>query len=53
MRLAFSYVRLIGSTPPLIYRSSIRLKKALNSSGASLMNVDTAVIAGIRLRVRF
>jgi porin len=29
------------------------LKKALNSSGASLMNVDTAVIAGIRLRVRF
>jgi porin len=29
------------------------LKKALNSSGASLMNVDTAVIAGIRFRVRF
>jgi porin len=29
------------------------LKKALNSSGASLMNVDTAVIGGIRLRVRF
>jgi porin len=29
------------------------LKKALNSSGASLMNVDTTVIAGIRFRVRF
>jgi porin len=29
------------------------LKKALNSSGAGLMNVDTAVIAGIRFRVRF
>jgi porin len=29
------------------------LKKALNSSGASLMNVDTAVIAGIRFRMRF
>ena len=31
------------------------LKKALNSSGSgmSLMNVDTALIAGLRLRVRF
>lgn len=29
------------------------LKRALNSSGTSLMNVDTAVIAGLRVRVRF
>jgi porin len=29
------------------------LKKALNSSETGLMNVDTAVIAGIRFRVRF
>jgi porin len=29
------------------------LKKALNSSGTSLMNVDTTVIAGLRFRVRF
>jgi porin len=29
------------------------LKKALNSSGTGLMNVDTAVVAGIRFRVRF
>lgn len=29
------------------------LKKALNSSGLGLMNVDTATIAGIRFRVRF
>jgi porin len=29
------------------------LKKSLNSSGTALMNVETAVIGGIRLRVRF
>ncbi len=29
------------------------LKKALNSSGLGLMNVDTATIAGIRFRIRF
>jgi porin len=29
------------------------LKKALNPSGASLMNINTAVIAGVRFRVRF
>jgi porin len=29
------------------------LKKALNSSGLSLVNVDTATVAGIRLRARF
>jgi porin len=29
------------------------LKKALSSSGPSLMNVDTATIAGIRFRIRF
>jgi porin len=29
------------------------LKKALNSSGLGLMNVETATIAGIRFRIRF
>jgi porin len=29
------------------------LKRTLDSSGTGLMNVDTDVIAGIRLRVRF
>jgi porin len=29
------------------------LKKAPNSTGTGLMNIDTDVIAGIRLRVRF
>jgi porin len=29
------------------------LKKALNSSGLGLVNVDTAIVAGIRIRARF